>query len=193
MDRLIQAQRARHVGPRGRGRRRRRRAAARQDRHHHARQPPGRRSSSRRRASTDRATSPTPRSSPPSPTRRPRAAASSCWPRRSTACASATSHDLDAHVRPLHRADAHERRRRRTAACDPQGRGRRHRARTSDRKGGEFPESVRAHVDEIAKHGRHAARRRRRQRVLGVIHLKDIVKGGMKSASPSCARWASRR
>ncbi len=35
------AQRARDVGPRGRGRRRRRHAAARQDRHDHARQPPG--------------------------------------------------------------------------------------------------------------------------------------------------------
>ena len=34
-------QRARDVGPRGRGRRRRRYLAARQDRHHHARQPPG--------------------------------------------------------------------------------------------------------------------------------------------------------
>ena len=34
-------QRARHVGPRGRGRRRRRYAAARQDRHHHAWQPAG--------------------------------------------------------------------------------------------------------------------------------------------------------
>ena len=34
-------QRARHVGPRGRGRRRRRYAAARQDRHHHLRQPAG--------------------------------------------------------------------------------------------------------------------------------------------------------
>ena len=35
------AQRAGHVGPRGRGRRRRQHAAARQDRHHHARQPAG--------------------------------------------------------------------------------------------------------------------------------------------------------
>jgi potassium-transporting ATPase ATP-binding subunit len=39
MDRMIQRQRHRHVGPRGRGGRRRRRAAARQDRHHHAGQP----------------------------------------------------------------------------------------------------------------------------------------------------------
>ena len=29
--------------------------------------------------------------------------------------------------------------------------------------------------------------------VLGVIHLKDIVKGGIRSASRTCARWASRR
>ena len=41
-------QRARHVGPGGRGRRRRQHAAARQDRHHHLRQPPGQPRSCRR-------------------------------------------------------------------------------------------------------------------------------------------------
>ena len=79
-------QRAGHVGPRGRGRGRRRHAAARQDRHHHAGQPPG-----------DRARSPMPGvprpgagrrgpARPACPTRRPRAARSSCWSRRSTGC-----------------------------------------------------------------------------------------------------------
>ena len=30
-------------------------------------------------------------------------------------------------------------------------------------------------------------------RALGVIHLKDIVKGGMRERFAHCARWASRR
>ncbi len=92
-----------------------------------------------RRAS---ATSPTPRSSPRSPTRRPRAAASSCSPRRSTASASATCTTLGADVRPVHRADAHERRRPRRPA-DPQGRRRRGRGATSRRLGGQLPGAVR--------------------------------------------------
>ena len=82
-------QRDRHLGPRGRSRRRRRRAAARQDRHHHARQPPG--LGLRRRAGRRRSASwPTPRSWPRWPTRRRKAAASWCWPSRSSTCASAT-------------------------------------------------------------------------------------------------------
>ena len=81
-------ERHRDVRPRGRGRGRRRRAAARQDRHHHARQPagvdvhPGRRRHARR-------SWPTPRSSAPSPTRRPKGAASSCSRSSASACASA--------------------------------------------------------------------------------------------------------
>ena len=47
------AQRAGHVRPRGRGGRRRQHAAARQDRHHHPRQPAGRRVPPGRTASTD--------------------------------------------------------------------------------------------------------------------------------------------
>ena len=73
MDRLVQRNVLAMSRPRGRGRRRRRRAAARQDRHDHARQPAGGRvhpGAGRRRATS----SPTPRSSRRSPTRRPRAA-----------------------------------------------------------------------------------------------------------------------
>ena len=81
-------QRAGHVGPRGRGGGRRRHAAARQDRHDHARQPPGDRVPRRCRASTS-ASSPMRRSSPRCPTRRRKAARSSCWPRRNTASAAA--------------------------------------------------------------------------------------------------------
>ena len=54
MDRMIQANVHRHVGPRGRGRRRRGCAAAGQDRHHHAGQPAGHRVSSLPRASRNR-------------------------------------------------------------------------------------------------------------------------------------------
>ena len=67
------AQRARDVRPRGRGRGRRRRAAAGQDRHHHAGQPPGGRPAAGRRHHARRR-SPTPRSCPRWPTRRPRVA-----------------------------------------------------------------------------------------------------------------------
>ena len=83
-------QRDRDVGPRRRGRGRRRHAAPRQDRDDHARQPPGHGVHSGRRPERP-GRSPTPRSFPRSRTRRPRAGASSCSPRRSTACASGRS------------------------------------------------------------------------------------------------------
>ena len=82
-------ERHRHVGPRGRGGRRRGRAPARQDGDDHAGQPPGHAvlPGARRQPS---AIWPTPPSWPRWPTRRRRAAASSCWPRRSTRSGSAT-------------------------------------------------------------------------------------------------------
>jgi K+-transporting ATPase ATPase B chain len=46
--------------------------------------------------------------------------------------------------------------------------------------GGEFPPSVRASVDRIAKEGGTPLVVAERDRVLGVIHLKDIVKGGIR-------------
>ena len=67
------AQRAGDERARGRSRRRRGRAAARQDRHDHARQPHGHGVSSPRRACQPN-DSPTPRNSPRSPTKRPKAA-----------------------------------------------------------------------------------------------------------------------
>ena len=82
-------QRACHVGPCRRGRRRRRHAASRQDRHDHARQPPGERISRAAPASPSRNWR-TPPSSPRSPTRRRKAARSSCWPRKSIGSGSAT-------------------------------------------------------------------------------------------------------
>ena len=81
------AQRARHVGPRGRGRRRRHARCCSTRPAPSPRQPAGRRvrpGGGRR----PRPSSPTPPSSPRWPTRPPRAARSSSWPRRRTACAS---------------------------------------------------------------------------------------------------------
>jgi len=46
--------------------------------------------------------------------------------------------------------------------------------------GGEFPPSVRSSVDRIAKEGGTPLVVAERDRVLGVIHLKDIVKGGIR-------------
>ena len=48
-------------------------------------------------------------------------------------------------------------------------------------EGGAWPAAVSEVVDTIARAGRDAARRRRRHaRVLGVIELRDIVKGGIR-------------
>ena len=82
------AERARAERTSGRGSGRLLGAAPRQDRHDHARQPPGGRVPA---ASRRRCDSRTPRSSPASPTRRPRDARSSCSRSSATACASATS------------------------------------------------------------------------------------------------------
>ena len=46
--------------------------------------------------------------------------------------------------------------------------------------GGEFPASVRVSVEQIAKEGGTPLVVAERDRVLGVIHLKDIVKGGIR-------------
>ena len=134
---------------------------------------PGRR---RRRASGW----PTRRSSPRSPTRRPRAAASSCSPRSSYGLRERDVHALGAHFVPFTRADADERRRprrpRRSARAPPM-RSR----RTCSEQGGAVP----------GRGARSASRRSPREggtplvvaegaQVLGVIQLKDIVKGGIK-------------
>ena len=83
------AERDRHERPRGRGGGRREHAAARQDRHHHARQPAGGRVPPGRPACASRSW-PSGRSSPRCRTRRPKAAASWCWPRSGSASAAAT-------------------------------------------------------------------------------------------------------
>ncbi len=183
------AQRARHERPRRRGRRRLLDAAARQDRHDHARQPPGDRlhpGAGRHRARS----SPTPPSSRASPTRRPRAARSSCSRRSATTSAAAELPGRRA--RPLHGPDAHERRRRRRPQ-HPQGRRRR---------GPPLGRGARRHAS------RRARRRRRRDRVAPAARRSSSPRTAARSASStsrtssrrasasasrSCARWASAR
>ena len=48
-------------------------------------------------------------------------------------------------------------------------------------------------AERIAKAGGTPLAVARDGKLLGVIHLKDIVKGGIRSASPTCGRWASAR
>ncbi len=158
---MIQSERDRHVGPGRRGGRRRGRAAARQDRHDHAGQSPGRRSSSPRLASAS-ATWPTPPSLPRWPTKRPRAAASSCWPRRSTGSAERDVHEARRHLHAVHGPDADERRQP-GRPPDSQGRRRCDREPTCGRPGGTVPAEVRMAVDDDRQGRRHAAGGRRRR------------------------------
>ena len=132
----------------------------------------------RRRASRS-ASSPTRRSSPRSPTRRRKGAASWCSPRRSTACASARSRSSARKFVPftaqtrMSGVDLDGRR-------DPQGGARRrHRVRRASR-GGDRAE-LQAQGRRHRAHRRHAAAGGRgRARRSGVIQLKDIVKGGIR-------------
>ena len=183
-------QRHRDVGPRRRSGRRRRRAAARQDRHDHARRPAGGRRSSgagRRRA----ASSPTPRSSPRWPTRRRKGARSSCWRSRSFSCAAATSRRTP---HSFHKFSAQTR----MSGVDLEGRQLRKGAADAIRKfveeqGGAWPAQVSESVDTIARAGRDAARRRRRQRACSASsNCATSSRAASASASPSCGRWASR-
>jgi len=134
--------------------------------------------------------SPTWHSSPRSPTRRRRAARSSCWRSSDSSCA----------PRP-----------RRAAAClpqvlgpEPQQRRRPRRPPASQGRGGRDQSLRRGRTRRVPRSGDdHRARRGAPgatplvvadgARVLGVVELRDIVKGGIRSASPSCGRWASRR
>ena len=172
-------ERDRHVGPRGRGRGRRGRAAARQDRHDHARQPAGHglpAGAGRHRA----ASWPTPRSSPRSPTRRPRAASIVVLAKqrynlreRDLAALGATFVPFSAQTR-MSGVDLGGRQIRKGAAD----------AIRALRRGAGRPlpaRSCRPASSQVAAARRHAAGgRRRTARVLGVIELKDIVKGGIK-------------
>ena len=125
-----------------------------------------------------RPSSPTPPSSPRSPTRRPRAARSSCWPRASASAAATSTPrsasfiqftaqtrmsgiDLDGHVHPQGRRRGRHR-------LDPPARRRRCRPSSS------------APSQQVSLQGGTPLAVARDDQVLGVIHLKDIVKGGIR-------------
>ena len=79
---------------------------------------------------------------------------------------------------------------------DPQGRGRLGAALGRGAGRAPCPPSSTPIVDGIAAPGGTplVVRRRPAREVLGVIHLKDIVKAGhARAVRPSCGRWASAR
>ena len=57
--------------------------------------------------------------------------------------------------------------------------------------GAEAVREIQTLAEEIAKSGGTPLAVACDGRLLGVIHLKDIVKGGIGSALPNCAAWAS--
>ena len=200
-------QRAGHVGPRGGSSRRRRHAASRQDRHHHARQPAGDRVQAAARR--DRAGA-----------GRRRANGLACRrdagrPLDRRACQGEVRHPRprtcrDAgQIHSVHRAEPHERCRGRRLV-GAQGRRRRHpefpqRAdgcRQPDRAtaaralqpavSSETVREVNAIADAIAKSGGTPLAVAKDGRLLGVIHLKDIVKGGIRERFAELRRMGIR-
>ena len=145
------------------------------------------------RAGRDRRrSSPTPRSSRPSPTRRPRGARSWCSRRSGSASASASSHGADA--RPVHGADPDERRRHRTAARSARAPPTRSRALGRASTAAPFPPELerrrrrrsRTPAARRSSSPRTAARARRRP-------PQGRRQGGHRaSASTSCARMGIR-
>jgi K+-transporting ATPase ATPase B chain len=59
--------------------------------------------------------------------------------------------------------------------------------------GGHFPAAMQSAVDDVARRGSTPLVVADGAHALGVVELKDIVKGGIKSALPNCVAWASRR
>jgi hypothetical protein len=143
-----------------------------------------------RPTSAERERWPTPRSWPRSPTKPPRAAPSSCWPRRSTTCAAATS-AASTPSSSLHRADPHERRR--TCPARASARARSTPSPASwEEQGSQLPqEGPRAVVEEIAA---PAARRwwsPRTPACWASFTSRTSSRAASRSASPACAPWAS--
>ena len=60
-------------------------------------------------------------------------------------------------------------------------------------QGGRIPPDVVELSDRISRTGGTPLAVADGARLLGIIHLKDIVKVGMKERIASCARWASAR
>jgi len=60
-------------------------------------------------------------------------------------------------------------------------------------QGGAIPPELRLEVDKIARNGGTPLVVSRNDSALGVIHLKDIVKGGLKERFAQLRKWASKR
>ena len=184
------AQRARDVGPRGRGLRRRRRAAARQDRHDHARQPPGVRvhpgRRRRRRASSPRSA-------------QLASLADETPEGRSIVVLAKEQYGLRGRELGEHEAtfipfSATTR----MSGVDlngnqlPQGRGRRGQALGRGAGRHACRPRLDEEVDRIARAGGTPLVVAQDNFVLGVIHLKDIVKGGMRERFDELRRMGIR-
>ena len=150
------------------------RAAAGQDRHDHARQPRGHRADPDARRAGGRAGRGGPaRVAGRRDARGPvdRGAGQAVRHPRARA---GPAHDP---LRPLHRRDAHERRR--PERLEPaQGRGDAVIAFIED-QGGQAPPELAAELDRIGREGGTPLAVARDSQVLGVVYLKDIVKDGM--------------
>ena len=165
-------------------------APARQDGHDHARQPPGGgvpAAAGRARA----ASSPTPRSSRASPTRRPRAARSSSSPRSASGLRERELARRDA--RAVHGTDADERRRHATGARSGRALPTRSGA-GSEQATATIPASSTTLVDSVAVGGGTplvvAERRARRS---GSSTSRTSSRRACASASTSSGRWGSGR
>jgi K+-transporting ATPase ATPase B chain len=111
-------------------------------------------------------------------TRRRRAARLWCWPRSSMACAGASWRNLNVEYIPFSALT-------RMSGIDMEGRSIRKGAADAiagylKENGSMLPDEVRATVDQVARSGGTPLVVAKNGRALGVIHLKDIVKGGMK-------------
>ena len=122
--------------------------------------------------------SPMRRNSPRSPTRRRKGARSSCWRRRSSASEAGSSRAHEAAFVPF---SAHTR----MSGIDFNGRQIRKGAydaieRLVKEQGNAVPAEVKAQVERIAREGGTPLAVAENGRVLGVVHLKDVVKGGIR-------------
>ena len=177
---MIQANVIATSGPRGRSGGRRRRAPPRQDGDDHARQPAGHGVPPRARASTVEALADAAQLSSLAD-ETPEGRSIVVLAKEKYGIRERDVHGAQGDVRPVHRADPHERRRSRRqreirkGAADAIDAYVQRQGRLVPRRGAQRTSSA------IVEAGRHAARRRRRGDACSAsIQLKDIVKGGIK-------------
>ena len=124
------------------------------------------------------------------PTKRRKAARSSCWPKRNTGCADGTFPKDEADFIPF---SAYTR----MSGVDFEGRRLRKGATDAICKfvrecGGQVAGDVQEMSDRIARNGGTPLAVADGKRLLGIIHLKDIVKGGMKERIAQLRRMGIR-